>query len=365
MLVAMASWRLGAALLLFNAALSLLILAGAPAQPKLSDRAEYEYSGAHALQPFCPNTIYCYRMLVPVVLEQIPVAPDQRWRGYVWLSQTLTASITGFVMAPFGSPFIASILAQTSYALTFTAYDPYTPDPLVFLIASLFLYWWLRDRVAPVALLGAIGVFAKETVALLTTATALSGLIAAQRERRRRWLIPAVIAWTLLLGFHWYMDTFRGWGISKNPAASFATGSWLAVWWQMNPSLAHKALIVFSAFGFAWAFAIAGFRRAPLPIRQLALGTMLPIAALIYVQTPERALGNAFYVVVPLATVFLANIPPPVAWAATITNALLTARLGLSSESLPGTSILIVPAAAAAIWALLTYARGRDKIQIT
>ena len=359
----MPRWRQGAAILLFNAALAFLIQLGAPAQPKLTDRDEYEYSGVHLFEPSCPNTIYCYRILVPAVLEHIPVDADVRWRGYVWVAHTLTSTITALVVAPYASPFVASILAHTSYPLTFTAYDPYTPDPFVFLIASLMLFCWIHDRVAPVVLLGAIGVFAKETVALLTTAAAIAAIIATARPNRWRWLLPAALSWTLLLGFHWYMDRYAGWGITRNPAASFSTGSWLAVWWQMNPSLARKALIVFSPFGFAWMYAVAGYRRATPAMRQLAIGTIVPIAALVYVQTPERALGNAFYVIVPLATILLARLPNAIAWAAAITNALLTTRLGLSSEALPETRLLIVPAAATAIWAFIIYTRGRDKIR--
>ena len=160
------------------------------------------------------------------------------------------------------------------------------------------------------------------------------------------------------------MDAYRGWSIARNPAASLGTGSWLAIWWRMNPSLIHKALIVFSAFGFGWVFAVAGYRRAPLSIRQLALGTILPIAALTYVQTPERALGNAFFVIVPLATIFLANLSPAAGWTAAITNALVTARIGLSTEWLPPTTILIIPALLGAGWAIARRHRQSDKIRV-
>lgn len=357
MLMAVATWRKGAAILLFNAALSLLIQAAAPAQPKLSDREEYEYTGAHGLEPSCPKTIYCYRVLVPVALQSIPVDPELRWRVYAGSSHALTATIIATTVSLFGSPWIASLLTHTSYAFTFTAYDPYTPDPTVFLIAALIFFCWMRDRAAPVMLLAAAGVFAKETVALLATVTAIAGIIATDRPRRWRWLLPCAAAWFFLLGFHWYMDTYRGWSIARNPAANFATGSWLSIWWRMNPSLAHKALILFSPFGFGWLFALAGYRGAPVSMRQLALGTIVPMAALIYVQTPERALANAFYVVVPLATIFLGNCQPAAAWSAAITTALVTARIGLSTEWLPATTLLLIPAALCAAWALETSRR--------
>lgn len=346
-------WRRRALILLFNGALSLLVLVAAPSQPRLSDRAEYEYTGRHGLAPSCPVTIYCYRILVPVALEQIPVDAEVRWRGLQWLAHTATGTVTAIVVSPLASPFIASTVLQTSYAFSFTAYDPYTPDPVVFLIAALLLYCWTHDRAIAATFIAVLGVFAKETVALIAAAPAIAVLLS-DRRTRRQWWAGAGLAWIVLLSFHWYMDTFNGWSISKNPAADFSGGSWLVLWWRNNPSLLRKALMVFSPFGWAWLFAIAGYRFATPAIRQLAIGALLPIAALIYVQTPERALGNAFFVIVPLAASFLSRISPVAGWAAAITNGLVTAKIGLSTEWLPATSILLIPASLSAAWALTT-----------
>ena len=344
-------------IVLLNAVLAAAIQALAPAQPKLSDRNDYEHTGREPLAPFCPNTIYCYRILVPVLLEQVPIDPERRWRGLQWLAHTATGSVVAMATASIGPPLITSVLLQTSYGFTFTAYDPYSPDPIVFLISALALALWVADRALATTLLVIVGVFAKETVALIASAPAIAAVRWNERPERWRWILPALLAWTVLLSFHWYMDTYASWGISKNPAASFTTGSWLAIWWKMNPSLANKALMLFAPFGFAWAFAAAGYRHAPRPFQQLAAGAVLPMLALVFVQTPERALGNAFFAVVPLASAFLSRVAPAPAWAAAITNGLLTARIGLSSEWLPSSTILLPPAAAAAAWAFWAYAR--------
>jgi hypothetical protein len=346
-----------ARIVLFNATLAAAIQALAPDQPRMTDRNDYEYTGRQPLAANCPNTIYCYRILVPMLLEQVPMDPERRWRGLQWLAHTATGSVVAVATAPIGSPLIASILLQSSYAFTFAAYDPYTADPVVFFISGLILYWWLADRALTVTLVAAFGVFAKETVALVASAPALAVLLGSDRRARWRWLLPAAVAWPLLLGFHWYMDTYEGWGISRNPAASFGTGSWLAIWWKMNPSLAKKALMLFAPFGFAWAFAAAGYRHASKPFQQLAAGALLPMLALVFVQTPERALGNAFFVVIPLAAAFLAQVSPTIAWAAAITSGLVTARIGLSSELLPSSTVLLAPATAAAAWAFWSYFR--------
>jgi len=355
--------RRSIAILLFNAALAAVIQLAAPTQPKLTDRHEYDYNGRSPLQPFCPNTIYCYRVLVPVVLEAIPADPELRWRSYQWLMHTLTGSAVAAVSAGFASPFMASAVLQTGYAFTFTAYDPYTPDPLVFLIAALVLHCWMIDRSLAVSLIAVVGVFAKETVGPIVAAPAIAVLLAPERSLRVRWIIPVILAGAVLFGFHWYMDTYAGWGISRNPAASFAAGSWLAIWWNNNPSIMHKAMMVFSPFGFAWLFAALGFLSAPAALRQLALGAIVPMLMLVFVQTPERALGNSFFVVVPLAAAFLARASTMSAWAAVITNGLLTARNGLSTEWLPGTAVLVGPAVLASAWAITSVLSTRDKIQ--
>ena len=343
--------------ILFNAVLAAALQALAPAAPRLTDRDEYEYSGRQPFASHCPNTIYCYRILVPVLLEQVPADAERRWRGLQWIAHTATGSIVAIATAPIGPPLIASFLVQTSYGFTFTAYDPYSPDPVVFLISAIVLYLWLIDRALAVAVIAVVGVFVKETVALVASAPALAVVMWSDRRSRWRWLLPAALAWIILLGFHWYMDTYAGWGISRNPAASFSTGSWLAIWWKLNPSLAKKALMLFAPFGFAWAFAAFGYRHASRPFQQLAAGAALPMLALTFVQTPERALGNAFFVVIPLAAAFLGRVPAVAAWAAAITSGLVTARIGLSSELLPSSAVLLPVAAGAAPWGCWGYAR--------
>ena len=81
-----------------------------------------------------------------MLLERVPIDPELRWRGLQLLAHTATGTIVAMASVPAGSPFIASVLLQSSYAFTFTAYDPYTPDPVIFLIAALVLHLWIADR---------------------------------------------------------------------------------------------------------------------------------------------------------------------------------------------------------------------------
>jgi len=292
-----------------------------------------------------------------MVLERVPIDPELRWRGLQLLAHTATGTLVAMASLP-ASPFIASLLLQSSYAFTFTAYDPYTPDPVIFLIAALVLHLWIADRSFIVALMAVVFVFAKETVGPIVAAPAIAAMVVA-RDRRAwwRWLVPVTLAGLTLLVFHWYMDTYAGWGISRNAASDFSGGSWLAIWWKNNPSIARKALMIFAPFGFGWLFAAIGYRHAGTAIRQLTIGAALPILMLVYVQTPERALGNAFFVIIPLAAAFLGQVPTLPAWAAALTSALVTARMGLSTELLPSSAILLVPATLASAWAVAAYSR--------
>ena len=62
---------------------------------------------------------------------------------------------------------LASVLAQSSFGLTYTAYDPFTVDAVVFVFASLFTLAWVADWPLLAVLLGLVGVFVKQTVVLI------------------------------------------------------------------------------------------------------------------------------------------------------------------------------------------------------
>jgi hypothetical protein len=341
---------------IFNLVLSAAIAGIAPRQPVLSDRSNYEYNFQHWLTAYCPNSIFCYRILVPVLLDFVPMETELRWRAYQWLAQTTAGAVVAMSVTSIASPLLTSTLVQSSYAFGYTAYDPFVADPFVFLVAALTLYLWLLDRTLAMTLLASVGVFAKETVAVIASVPAIAVMLS-DRTRRWRWWLPTAMAWSVLLLFHWYMDTYAGWSTRQEPSSQLLSGAWLARWWRGNPSLISKAMWLFAPFGFAWVFAVLGYRHAAPALRQLALGAVLPIAALAYIQAPERALGNAFFVVVPLAAVFLSRLPPGVAWAAAITNGLVTAKIGVSTAWLPPSSMLLIPASLAAGWAIVSSRR--------
>ena len=176
------------------------------------------------------------------------------------------------------------------------------------------------------------------------------------RARRKPWIVPALVTWLVVLGFHAFMDTCAGWTEQGSASADLLGGSWFARWLAdttLTPSA--RLLYLFIPFGFGWLYAVLGVRDAPSRLRSLALGALLSIAPLVYVQTPERALATASFVVIPLAGVFLSRVPTLLALAAAVSNALLTARVGLSTGWLPPLPYLLVVAGSVA---LLTIVSG-------
>lgn len=354
----MLRWRHWLVVLSTNVALAGVLRAGVPGPPVNSDFDAYHYVGEHGLEPGCPYSLYCHRVLVPVALAQLPGSPDTRWRTsgliLVSLAGFVTALATAALTTAWQAPLLATLVAQMSFGFTFTAYDPYSPDPAVFFVASLLLLAWIRGW--PWAALGfsAIGVFAKETVALVAMSAGLAALVPRPDPRWRAWLVQAVAAAVVLLAFHWIMNTYGGWIIANNRASRFASGSWLAIWLENMDGPARIAFLLFTTFGFAWLYMILGFRHAPGRLRSLALGALIPMLALNYVQNPERALANAFFVIAPLAALFLSRASPAAGFAAAISNGLLTAKVGLSTVWLPSTRILLIPALVTAMWAVWT-----------
>jgi hypothetical protein len=359
--------RFWAALVLLNLGLASGLAFLAPDEASVgttADRVGYEYVGQHPLDPKCPHNVFCYRALVPVVLEHVPLplSPTLRWRAFAVAANATTGVLLAAAAIGGGGPaaLLASILFQTSFAATFTLFDPFTPDPAVFLAAGLLTLASLHDW--PLRALGVavVSVFAKETVTLVVSAAAVAAVL--ERRRVSAWVFAAAAAWLLVIGFHVLMNRVAGWSESGSGSADLAGGGWLGRWLQ-DPTLttSARAFYLFIPFGFAWIYAVLGIAEAPPRLRRLVIGALVVVPGLVYVQTPERALGTACFVVVPLAALFLARPPLGFGLAAAVTNGVLTARVGLSTPWLPPVPYLLALAAivgASAIWGSVRSSRS-------
>lgn len=352
-----------AVVLLLNATLAAAIQALPASEPTRTDRLRYEYVGSHPLQPGCDplDIIYCYRFLVPALLERVPIEPTLRWRLYrgaaTAAAGTIVAIATGAITGAWHTPFAVTILTQGSYGFAFTAYDPYTADPFVFVCIAFLAWCWLYDRWRLALATGVLGLFAKETVVLMGAATALAALLPPRRPTWRLWVAQGVALALLLVTYRWALDTYLGWGLTATQGATqnaLTNGGWLSLWLEGNPPLT-RIYLVFVTFAFGWLFALAGIPDSPPDLRRLALGTVVPFAALNYVQNPERAIGNVFFIILPLAGVALARVPAGLAITATALSTAISTRAATSSDWLPPTKYTLIVGAIAAGAVLRAY----------
>jgi len=122
-----------------------------------------------------------------MALERLPLDPERRWRIYQLIATASAGSIVSVATAGLGgfqAGVLGSVLTQTNYGFAFTAYDPYSADPLVFVFVALIAWCWFDDRWRLAALAGLVGIFAKETVALVSASCAFAALAGHRNTRR-------------------------------------------------------------------------------------------------------------------------------------------------------------------------------------
>ncbi len=340
---------LWASVCVVNLALAVCVLLLArPSVGTTGDRVGYEFVAQHGIVAECPYSIYCYRVLVPSLLRASPLPEVMTWRLFSVMSNVATgALLAGLAFVATRRPaagLLASVVYQTSFGATFIVFDPFTPDAAVYLLAAVLAWMWWLNR--PVVALGValVGVFAKETIALVLSAMALAASIRLTSVRGKTWIVVAMVTWLVLLGFHAIMDVSFGWTETDSPSANLFGGEYFRAWLSDSTLTASsRAFYLFIPFGFAWLWAALAWRSAPARLKSLGL-TSLVLLALLYLQTPERALATASYVVVPLAAVYLSRLPLALGLLAAATNGLLTARVGISSELLPPISYSLIAA---------------------
>jgi hypothetical protein len=296
-----------------------------------------------------------------LTLHLFPGSYDVRWKSYAALCNAAAAVALMPLCLAFGlsrrTALIASAVSASGFGSLYTLHDPFTSDPLMFVMGPVLTYQLSTDRIARAGVTAVIGVFAKEFAAAPVYAFAACAFV------ERRWLtaLRAVVAgnyafltWvaltvSLMLGAHYT------WGRNGVGSANFSEGAALAMWLR-EQSWRGVASAMFNEFGALYLLVPVGFVFAPPRLRRLAL-VSVPIAAVFcIVQQPDRALWNFHYLIVPCAAIVLAAAPPVLAWTTVALFAVGNLRLGaqlpiaaVSHVAIVGSLVL---AAATAVLAL-------------
>jgi hypothetical protein len=325
-----------------------------PDPGRVTDRATYEASAALMIVPDCSD-LQCFRVLVPWVLGRLPGSSILRWKAYAVAANAAAAAGVWALCLTFGcsrrAAVLASMLSALGFGSLYTLHDPFTSDPLMFALGPIMTAQLLSGRLALAAVIGVVGVTAKEFAAAPLYAFALYEAAA------RRWLTAlraaaagnlALIAWalltlTLMLKFGY------AWGWNGVGSADVTRGAALALW-AGRQSGRGIAFAMFNEFGALYALAPAGLALASTALRRLAF-VSLPIAGVFaYVQQPDRGLWNFHYLVTPLAALVLERVPPLLAASTVAAFAIGNLRVG---AQLPIAGVARLAIAASVLLALV------------
>jgi hypothetical protein len=315
-------------------------IAAAAGAPPSADRDIYQQIGRQLIVLDC-HDVHCYRILPAPLLEHLPVPSAVAWKAYAVVTIAAAALALGRLCLVLGLSERAAGYATWIAALGFgplqSLFDPYTSDPVMYLLAPLLVADLLRRRIGRATLMASVGVLAKEFAAaplwIFTLASAL----------RRRWDVVARAALAALTAtLVWFtlqttLMTLYNYSYGNNPSVNLLGGGYFAVWVRALGWPAAVAYL-FMTFGPAYILMGAGLRRAGDTLRLLAIASLPAAAAFAYVQQPDRALWNFHFVVIPIAALALETLPDALCWLFVIAFGVANLRLG---ENLPDTVLWV------------------------
>jgi hypothetical protein len=303
-----------------------------PAPGRVTDQKVYEATAAQVIVPDCSD-LQCFRVLVPWIVGRLPGPSTLRWKRYAALANAAAAAAVFVLCGTLGlsrrAAAIAAALSACGFGSFYTLHDPFTSDPLMYAVGPFITNALFTGRFAVAALVGIVGVTAKEFAAAPLYAFAGYAALGRQWPAAARAFTAgnaAFLAWALLtLGLMLRYNYGYGW--NGKGSADFAHGAALALWLR-DQSARGVAFAMFNEFGALYLLAPAGLLFAPAPLRRLAV-VSIPIAAVFgYVQQPDRALWNFHYLVVPLAALVLERAPRELAWTVAALFAIGNLRVG-------------------------------------
>ena len=327
----------------------------APAPDRTTDRDVYEATAAHGVVYDCSD-LQCFRVLVAWTLGALPGPSLPKWKLYAALSNTAAALMVGELSLAFGlSSQAASMgtwMAAFGFGSLYTLFDPFTSDPLMFLMGPLVTLLLIRDRLRIAAVVGSIGVLAKEFAAVPLFAFALAAALKRQWTLALRVLSAANVVLLVWLGLQFWLLLRFNYTYSNSASTQLMSGGNLVGWLsRISPRLALTS--VFTEFGAVWLLAPIGFFFAPPLMRRLAIASIPPALLFSYVQQPDRALWNFHYLMIPLAMIVASRLPGWWGWGLVGLFAFANLRLGAQLPFVPAARVALLISVAIALVAIV------------
>ena len=315
----------------------------APAPDRPTDRDIYEATAAHGVVYDCSD-LQCFRVLVAWTLGVLPGPSVPKWKIYAALSEAAAAVVLGQLCRAVGlSNQVAALstwVAAFGFGSLYTLYDPFSSDALMFLMGPLLTLLMLRGRMGIAALVGALGVLAKEFAAVPLFVFALAAAIKRQWPLALRALASANAALIVWLGLQFWLMLRFNYTYSNSASTQLLSGGNLVGWLsRLSPRLAVSS--VFTEYGAIWLLALVGFFRGPSILRRLSIAAVPPAWLFSYVQQPDRALWNFHYLMIPLAMIVASRLPFWWSWALVGFFAFANLRLGAQLAFVPAARIAL------------------------
>lgn len=309
-------WR-GTILLVLPIAATLAVIATFTPMPwYITERDIFQRIGREFFLPDC-SSLHCTRVLVSWILEQLPGPSLLKWKIYAVVGGTIAAAGTARLARHAGlsvrvAQWSAWLVAFGS-GIQITLFDPYGPDPFVYAITPWMLLWVVQDRIVLAASLGVVGVFAKEFAAAPLWIGVGYALLARRRELFWRCAAAAMTATLVWVTLQIALILRFNYSYGGSASALVFEGGNFTRWFRLlGPMQSLGALAVHVVPVVV--LAAAAVRRAPRQLQQLALASIPPLLALVYVQQPDRAIWNFQPVLMPIAALPLVSAPPAFAW---------------------------------------------------
>jgi hypothetical protein len=261
------------------------------------------------------------RLLGPVLVRAMPLDAQDGFFVLTTVSLGVTALLTWLAAREVAGSESRALLAVPLLFGTWVVAPNLREfgliDPLAWVFVAGVWLATLRRRWLLAAVLAAVGVLAKEVVALAAVAAAMAAF-----ERRRPWLamgvaVPAlltVVALTLVV-----------------PGSGTDATAYLVKWVRdglFSNGVARAAFLFFASYGALWLLLPRGWPVLPPPARRVAY-VYLPAALLLpLVGSPERMEEAIFPLVITAAVVAVRSWSLPAAWVLAIGEALFAARIG-------------------------------------
>src|SRR4030095_11713683 len=133
--------------------------------PVAGDRDVYQKIGRQLFVLDC-HDIHCYRLLPAPIIEHLPGPSLMKWRAYAVLTNAAAAIALGRLCVVLGlssrAAGFATWIAAVGFGPMQSVFDPYTSDPVMYLLAPLMMTDLMAERLGRPTLVGRPGGVSKE-----------------------------------------------------------------------------------------------------------------------------------------------------------------------------------------------------------